>query len=244
MRNLIGKATPKEYAELNASLIAALLRFVSTIGARFAPLQSIGRLNLAVPPNHIFLELAHQTFSVSRIWTFSPREMPSVLDASELTSRQRNDESPWSLFNHPDGESFMPHSENIIFTSGQSRARALRKKQGVELESTSPNRSDAKLDEGTDFQTSCRTQKTFTGFRPTHSSVPAVASLSSFPSSPSPRSSDGFSIISINKTHGLLQATTSILIPLLPRTSTLSRSFHARAVSEFEPARSSPHEFR
>ena len=70
MRNLI--ATPKEYAELNASLIAALLRFVSTIGARFAPLQSIGRLNLAVPPNHIFLELAHQTFSVSRIWTFSP----------------------------------------------------------------------------------------------------------------------------------------------------------------------------
>ena len=63
MRNLIGKATPKEYAELNASLIAALLRFVSTIGARFAPLQSIGRLNLAVPPNHIFLELAHQTFS-------------------------------------------------------------------------------------------------------------------------------------------------------------------------------------
>ena len=27
---------------------------------------------LAVPPNHIFLELAHQTFSVSRIWTFSP----------------------------------------------------------------------------------------------------------------------------------------------------------------------------
>ena len=60
MRNLIGKATPKEYAELNASLIAALLRFVSTIGARFAPLQSIGRLNLAVPPNHIFLELAHQ----------------------------------------------------------------------------------------------------------------------------------------------------------------------------------------
>ncbi len=72
MRNLIGKATPKEYAELNASLIAALLRFVSTIGARFAPLQSIGRLNLAVPPNHIFLELAHQTFSVSRIWTFSP----------------------------------------------------------------------------------------------------------------------------------------------------------------------------
>ena len=37
MRNLIGKATPKEYAELNASLIAALLRFVSTIGARFAP---------------------------------------------------------------------------------------------------------------------------------------------------------------------------------------------------------------
>ena len=28
------KATPKEYAELNASLIAALLRFVSTIGAR------------------------------------------------------------------------------------------------------------------------------------------------------------------------------------------------------------------
>ena len=73
MRNLIGKATPKEYAELNASLIAALLRFVSTIGARFAPLQSIGRLNLAVPPNHIFLELAHQTFSVSRIGTFSPR---------------------------------------------------------------------------------------------------------------------------------------------------------------------------
>ena len=72
MRNLIGKATPKEYAELNASLIAALLRFVSTIGARFAPLQSIGRLNLAVPPNHIFLELAHQTFSVSRIGTFSP----------------------------------------------------------------------------------------------------------------------------------------------------------------------------
>ena len=72
MRNLIGKATPKEYAELNASLIAALLRFVSTIGAGFAPLQSIGRLNLAVPPNHIFLELAHQTFSVSRIWTFSP----------------------------------------------------------------------------------------------------------------------------------------------------------------------------
>ena len=57
MRNLIGKATPKEYAELNASLIAALLRFVSTIGAGFAPLQSIGRLNLAVPPNHIFLEL-------------------------------------------------------------------------------------------------------------------------------------------------------------------------------------------
>ena len=72
MRNLIGKATPKEYAELNASLIAALLRFVSTIGAGFAPLQSIGRLNLAVPPNHIFLELAHQTFSVSRIGTFSP----------------------------------------------------------------------------------------------------------------------------------------------------------------------------
>ena len=72
MRNLIGKATPKEYAELKASLIAALLRFVSTIGARFAPLQSIGRLNLAVPPNHIFLELAHQTFSVSRIGTFSP----------------------------------------------------------------------------------------------------------------------------------------------------------------------------
>ena len=72
MRNLIGKATPKEYAELNASLIAALLRFVSTIGARFAPLQSIGRLNLAVPPNHIFLELAHQIFSVSRIGTFSP----------------------------------------------------------------------------------------------------------------------------------------------------------------------------
>ena len=70
MRNLIGKATPKEYAELNASLIAALLRFVSTIGARFAPLQSIGRLNLAVPPNHIFLELAHQTFSVSRIGDF------------------------------------------------------------------------------------------------------------------------------------------------------------------------------
>ena len=70
MRNLIGKATPKEYAELNASLIAALLRFVSTIGARFAPLQSIGRLNLAVPPNHIFLELAHQTFSVSRIGLF------------------------------------------------------------------------------------------------------------------------------------------------------------------------------
>ena len=66
MRNLIGKATPKEYAELNASLIAALLRFVSTIGAGFAPLQSIGRLNLAVPPNHIFLELAHQTFSVSK----------------------------------------------------------------------------------------------------------------------------------------------------------------------------------
>ena len=72
MRNLIGKATPKEYAELKASLIAALLRFVSTIGARFTPLQSIGRLNLAVPPNHIFLELAHQTFSVSRIGTFSP----------------------------------------------------------------------------------------------------------------------------------------------------------------------------
>ena len=70
MRNLIGKATPKEYAELNASLIAALLRFVSTIGAGFAPLQSIGRLNLAVPPNHIFLELAHQTFSVSRIADF------------------------------------------------------------------------------------------------------------------------------------------------------------------------------
>ena len=37
MRNLIGKATPKEYAELKASLIAALLRFVSTIGERFAP---------------------------------------------------------------------------------------------------------------------------------------------------------------------------------------------------------------
>ena len=42
MRNLIGKATPKEYAELNASLIAALLRFVSTIGARFAPLNPSG----------------------------------------------------------------------------------------------------------------------------------------------------------------------------------------------------------
>ena len=37
MRNLIGKATPKEYAELNASLIAALLRFVSTIGASVLP---------------------------------------------------------------------------------------------------------------------------------------------------------------------------------------------------------------
>ena len=44
MRNLIGKATPKEYAELNASLIAALLRFVSTIGARFAPLQAVRRI--------------------------------------------------------------------------------------------------------------------------------------------------------------------------------------------------------
>ena len=37
MRNLIGKATPKEYAELNASLIAALLRFVSNHRRTFCP---------------------------------------------------------------------------------------------------------------------------------------------------------------------------------------------------------------
>ena len=62
MRNLIGKATPKEYAELNASLIAALLRFVSTIGAGFARLQSIGvstwpfrriTSSLNLPPNFL-----------------------------------------------------------------------------------------------------------------------------------------------------------------------------------------------
>ncbi len=72
MRNLIGKATPKEYAELKASLIAALLHFISTIEARFTPLQSESRPNLAIPPNYIFLELAHQSFSVRRTRTLSP----------------------------------------------------------------------------------------------------------------------------------------------------------------------------
>jgi transposase len=72
MRNLIGKATPKEYAELKGSLIAALWRFISTIDARFTPLQFERRPYLSFPPNHIFFQLAQQTFSVRRIGTFSP----------------------------------------------------------------------------------------------------------------------------------------------------------------------------
>jgi len=43
MRNLVGKATPKEYAEVKAGLIAAFSRFISTIEASFAPLQSENR---------------------------------------------------------------------------------------------------------------------------------------------------------------------------------------------------------
>lgn len=51
MRNLIGKATPKEYAELKASLIAALSRLISTIRGCFAPPQSESRPSRAIPPN-------------------------------------------------------------------------------------------------------------------------------------------------------------------------------------------------
>lgn len=76
MRNLIGKATPKEYAELKASLITAVSRFISTIKACFTPLQSDGCPNLVIPPNHSanhpLLELACETFSVRRIGFFSP----------------------------------------------------------------------------------------------------------------------------------------------------------------------------
>jgi len=51
MRNLIGKATPKEYAELKAGLIAALSRFISTIEGCFAPLHSESRPSWAISPN-------------------------------------------------------------------------------------------------------------------------------------------------------------------------------------------------
>ena len=47
MRNLIGKATPKEYAELKASLIAALLRFVSTNRDFFTRASMSNRVSIA-----------------------------------------------------------------------------------------------------------------------------------------------------------------------------------------------------
>ncbi len=72
MRNLIGKGTPKEYAEVKVRLIAVLSRFISTVGALLTFLRSGGHHNLTIPPNYIFLELTHQNFSVRRIGTFSP----------------------------------------------------------------------------------------------------------------------------------------------------------------------------
>jgi len=76
MRNLIGKGTPKEYAELKSSLIAALLRLISTPEASLTPLQSEGRPNLTIPPNHLvnrfFFKLACAILSVRRIRAFSP----------------------------------------------------------------------------------------------------------------------------------------------------------------------------
>ncbi len=70
--------------------------------------------------------------------------------------------SPLSLFNHPDGETLdvfefiarvltqipEPRKRNIHYYGAYaSRARALRKKQGLELEPTSVNHRDAKTDE-------------------------------------------------------------------------------------------------
>ena len=107
-------------------------------------LERLGRYMLRCP------------LSLSRIhWTQGARTLFYQAKAS-------NDESPLSLFNHPDGETLdvfefiarvltqipEPRKHNIhYFGAYASRARALRKKQGLELQPTSPSRSDAKPDE-------------------------------------------------------------------------------------------------
>ncbi len=51
MRNLIGKATPKEYAEVKAALIAAISRVISTIEDCFALRHSEGRPTCVISPH-------------------------------------------------------------------------------------------------------------------------------------------------------------------------------------------------
>ena len=107
-------------------------------------LERLGRYMLRCP------------LSLSRIhWTQGARTLFYQAKAS-------NDDSPLRLFNHPDGETLdvfefiarvltqipEPRKHNIhYFGAYASRARALRKKQGLELQPTSPRRSDAKPDE-------------------------------------------------------------------------------------------------
>ena len=76
MRELIGKGTPKEYAELQAALRAASYYFVSMIQGCFKPLRPARRPNSPVQLGHaadgIFPIAVSEDLPGMRIWAFSP----------------------------------------------------------------------------------------------------------------------------------------------------------------------------
>ena len=76
MRNLIGKATPKDFfntrrAQRQSDRCFIALRLDHRRTFCPAAIHRASQLGRSAE-SHLPFELAHQTFSVSRIWTFSP----------------------------------------------------------------------------------------------------------------------------------------------------------------------------
>ena len=76
MRQLIGKGTPKEYAELKAALLAAFSCFISVIQGYFKPMRSARCPNSFVRPDHsadgIFTISVSENLPGMKILAFSP----------------------------------------------------------------------------------------------------------------------------------------------------------------------------
>jgi len=76
MRSLIGKGTPKEYAELKAALLTAFSCFISVIQGYFKPMSPARRQNFSVRTDHsadgISPISVSEDLSRMKIWAFSP----------------------------------------------------------------------------------------------------------------------------------------------------------------------------